>query len=326
MPHLSVFEEVFALRKAFRISRGEKSAAQVLRVKLKDGDFIGQGECVPYARYGESLDSVKEQIVSLTADLKQGADNQDLLKLLPAGAARNAVDCALWDLKSKKADIRIWELLALQPKGLVETCFTIGLDTPQNMRKEAEENSFRTLLKLKLAGPEDLERVQQVREGAPESRIIVDANEGWALDEFIEILPSLEALGVVAIEQPLPAGQDACLKEIDSSIPIIADESCHDTASYERIADWYSFINIKLDKTGGLTEAMALKQRALADGKQIMIGCMVGTSLAMAPALLLAQDASIVDLDGPLLLAEDRAHALAVKGNHLALPDRELWG
>lgn len=294
----------------------------MISVQVTDGHYQGRGECVPYARYGESLESVEAQIAALPA----GLQHSDLGDILPAGAARNAVDCAMWDLKAKQAGRRVWEILGLgQPVPMV-TAYTLSLDTPENMRDAARRNATRPLLKIKLGTDTDIPRLEAVRAGAPDARIIVDANEGWDADVYSELAPYLVRLGVELVEQPLPAGDDAMLGEIERPLPVCADESCHDRASLPNLKGKYDLVNIKLDKTGGLTEALALRDRARAEGYGVFVGCMVGSSLAMAPAALLAQGADYVDLDGPLLLAEDRAHALSFDQNMVHPPAPELWG
>lgn len=323
---LSIEKHVFPLKAAFGISRGSKTQADVLTVTLEEGNFRGRGECVPYARYGETIESVTAQIHSIEALIHEGPSREELLSFLSSGAARNAVDCAMWDLEAKKACRRAWDLAGVAIKNPLITAYTIPLDDPEVMQSAALENAHRPLLKLKLAGPDDIQRLKMVRQAAPKSEIMVDANEGWTLDEFRGLLPMLEDLDVCAVEQPLPVDQDEALTELSTNIPIIADESCHDCESYERIKPYYDFINIKLDKTGGLTEALNLRARAIADGKKVMIGCMVGSSLAMAPAMLVTEGATIVDLDGPLLLAEDRDNPIQFHGSILSPPDAELWG
>jgi L-alanine-DL-glutamate epimerase-like enolase superfamily enzyme len=245
---------------------------------------------------------------------------------MPAGAARNAVDCAFWDLEAKQAGHRVWELLGQAAPGPVTTAYTLSLDTAENMARAAAENAWRPLLKLKLAGPEDLARVEAVREAAPETRLIVDANEGWAPGLYAELAPHLAVLGVEMIEQPLPAGHDAALATMQRPVAVAADESCHDTASLAGLAGRYDLVNIKLDKTGGLTEALRLKAAAEAEGYGVMVGCMLATSLAMAPAFLVARDARIVDLDGPLLLERDRPEGLVFEGSLIHPPEPNLWG
>ncbi len=319
---ISVRAESFRLAEVFTIARGSRTEAQVLTVEVTRGGVTGRGECVPYARYGESLDSVAAQITGLPADITRAS----LQSALPAGAARNAVDCALWDLEAKAAGRRVWELAGLPAPGPVLTAFTLSLDTPEKMRAAAAKNAHRPLLKIKLGTPDDMARLEAVREGAPSARIIVDANEGWTAEVYADLAPHLLRLGVQMVEQPLPAGDDAMLAEIDRPLPVCADESCHDRASLAALTGKYDMINIKLDKSGGLTEGLALRNAAQDRGFGIMVGCMVGTSLAMAPAVLVAQGAKVVDLDGPLLLAEDRDPALKYDAAGVHPPEPELWG
>ncbi|WP_299147080.1 N-acetyl-D-Glu racemase DgcA [uncultured Tateyamaria sp.] len=319
---IEVSRDVFKLAQVFTISRGSRTEAQVLTVTVSDGLHLGRGECVPYARYGETLDSVTAEIEGLPADLSR----LDLYDLLPAGAARNAVDCALWDLEAKQAGKRAWELAGLPAPGPEITAYTLSLDTPGAMQAQATQNAFRPLLKIKLGTPDDMPRLEAVRAGAPTSRIIVDANEGWSAEVYTDLAPHLVRLGVDLVEQPLPAGDDDALLGMARPVPVCADESCHDRASLAALKGKYDMINIKIDKTGGLTEALALREAAIAQGYGIMVGCMVGSSLAMAPATLVAQGAAVVDLDGPLLLAEDRATPLNFDDAGIHPPASELWG
>lgn len=319
---ISVTREVFRLAQVFTISRGSRTQAQVLTVTLSDGGHVGRGECVPYARYGESLESVTGEILCLPGALNREA----LSDLLPAGAARNAVDCALWDLEAKKADRRVWELAGLPEPRPEITAYTLSLDTPAAMQAQAAQNAFRPLLKIKLGTPDDMVRLEAVRAGAPGARIIVDANEGWSAEVYADLAPHLVRLGVELVEQPLPAGADDALIGMERPVPVCADENCHDRASLAGLKGKYDMVNIKLDKTGGLTEALALKKAALAQGYGVMVGCMVGSSLAMAPAVLVAQGVAITDLDGPLLLAEDRDNALKFDKNGVHPSDAALWG
>ncbi|KAA8997693.1 L-Ala-D/L-Glu epimerase [Affinibrenneria salicis] len=326
MIEMQVTQESWPLQGTFTISRGSKTKADVVVVALRAGDAIGYGECVPYARYGESIDSVMAQINALNDDIRNGLDREQLQIRLAAGAARNAIDCAFWDLECKQQKQRIWQRLQLSEPVCLQTAYTLSLDTPERMRQAALQQAGRPLLKLKLADKDDLARVTAVREGAPAARLIVDANEGWDADLYLKLVPELAALGVSMIEQPLPAGQDGVLAELPHPIPICADESCHDAHSLAAIAGRYDMINIKLDKTGGLTEALRLRACAHQQGLQIMVGCMVGTSLSMAPAIMVAQGAQVVDLDGPLLLQRDRDHGLSYRGSELSPPDAALWG
>jgi L-alanine-DL-glutamate epimerase-like enolase superfamily enzyme len=319
---ITVTADTFRLAQTFTISRGSRTEAKVLTVAVTRDGITGRGECVPYARYGETLESVTAQIEGLP----EGIGRADLQGALPAGAARNAVDCALWDWEAKRAGVRVWELVGLPPPGPVVSAYTLSLDTPDRMRAAAATHAARPLLKIKLGTPDDMARLEAVRAGAPASRIIVDANEGWTAEVYADLAPHLLRLGVEMVEQPLPAGDDGMLAEIARPLPVCADESCHDRASLPGLKGKYDMVNIKLDKTGGLTEALALKAAAEAEGYAVMVGCMVGSSLAMAPAVLVAQGAAIVDLDGPLLLAEDRDPALRFEGSTLYPADPELWG
>lgn len=326
MATLEIRCESWPIRGTFTISRGSKTTADVVVVELGRDGKLGRGEAVPYARYGESMESVVGQIEGLRHALAEGLDRAGLQTALPAGAARNAVDLAFWDLECKLSGRRHWELAGLPAPQPITTAFTISLDSVEAMGLKAAENSKRPLLKLKLAGPEDLDRVAAVRASAPAARIVVDANEGWTVEQYSALAPQLKALGVAMIEQPLPAGKDAALAEIDRPVPVCADESCHDTATLAGLKGRYDMVNIKLDKTGGLTEALQLKRAAEAEGYGVMVGCMLATSLAMAPGVLLAQGAAVVDLDGPLLLAEDRTPGLKIEDSLVYPPDAALWG
>lgn len=327
MPKLTVSEDVFALRDVFTISRGSRTHARVVAVTLEDGSARGWGECVPYARYDETVESVVAAIETLRQPIEAGeVDRTSLIERLPAGAARNALDCAFWDLEAKQAGTSVAELAGLDELVPLTTAYTLSLAAPEAMRAKAAENAGRPLLKLKLGGEGDIARLEAVRQGAPDSRIIVDANEGWSLDLYREIAPYLLRLGVAMVEQPLPAGEDAVLEGIERPLPVCADESCHDSGSLERLKGCYDMVNIKLDKTGGLTEALLVRDEARAIGFDVMVGCMVGSSLAMAPAFLVAQGAAVVDLDGPLLLAEDRTPPVRFEGSLMYPPETALWG
>jgi L-alanine-DL-glutamate epimerase-like enolase superfamily enzyme len=319
---ITVEKDVFPLAQVFTISRGSRTEAQVLTVRVTRDGVTGWGECVPYARYGETLDSVTQDILGLPSEVTRGT----LQDLLPAGAARNAVDCALWDLEAKMAGKRVWELAGLPAPKPEITAYTLSLAAPEEMRAQAEKNAFRPLLKIKLGTPDDMPRLEAVRAGAPDAQIIVDANEGWNAEVYADLAPHLVRLGVTLVEQPLPAGQDEALLGMARPVPVCADESCHDRASLSGLKGKYDVVNIKLDKTGGLTEALALRDQALRDGYKVMVGCMVGSSLAMAPATLVAQGAMVTDLDGPLLLAEDRQNALQFDAAGVHPPVAALWG
>ena len=320
---ITVTPDVFKLARVFRISRGSRMEAKVLTVRVEKDGITGWGECVPYARYDETLESVTSQVTGLFGDIT----SKSLLDMLPAGAARNAVDCALWDLKAKTAGKRVWDLLGLPSPKPEITAYTLSLGAPEVMEKQAIENAFRPLLKTKLGGgEEDVARIEAVRRGAPDARIIVDANEGWTPELYQTLAPVLVRLGVQMVEQPLPAGEDEALLELKRVLPVCADESCHDAASLRHLKGKYDMVNIKLDKTGGLTEALRLRNAALDEGYDVMVGCMVGSSLAMAPATILAQGAAVTDLDGPLLLAEDRQEPLFYDTSGVHGPAAGLWG
>ena len=319
---LEALVEVFPLAQVFAISRGARTEAQVVRVVLRDGDIVAHGECVPYARYNETCESVVAQVQALIDPF----DHKSLANTLEPGAARNALDCALWDLAAKRSGKRVWELLDLTAPKPEITAYTLSLDTPEKMEQEATKHAHRPLLKTKLGGTGDVERIEAVRRGAPNARIIVDANEGWSAEGYQEIAPVFIKLGVEMVEQPLPAGEDEALRDLDRVLPVCADESCHDRGSLDGLKGKYDMINIKLDKTGGLTEALALKSAGLAQGYQVMTGCMVGTSLGMAPATLVAQGCPVTDLDGPLLMAKDREHGLVFNEQGVHGPEAALWG
>ena len=331
---LSVRRESWPLAEIFRISRGARSSAHTVLVELREGDgaAVGRGECVPYPRYGESVDSVVETIEGLRGDLERGLSREELGGALDAGAARNAIDCALWDLEAKRDGRRAWESLASHsafpaPPAPVVTACTLSLDKPEAMRSAAARHAERPLLKVKLDADRVTERVAAVRAGAPRARIIVDANEAWTQETLRRCLPDLAGLGVELIEQPLPAGADGALAGLERAVPIAADESCHTRIDLPALAGRYDVVNVKLDKTGGLTEALALREAAAAAGFGIMVGCMLGTSLAMAPAVLVAQGARFVDLDGPLLLARDREPGLDYRPDgRLLPPPSAVWG
>jgi L-alanine-DL-glutamate epimerase-like enolase superfamily enzyme len=319
---IGVTRDVFRLAEVFTISRGSRTEAQVMTACVTRGGVTGRGECVPYARYGETPDLVLEQISLVPEDVTRDT----LAEALPAGAARNAIDCALWDLDAKRLNRRVWELAGLAAPMPLTTAFTLSLAEPEAMEAAARRHAHRPLLKIKLGTPDDMPRLEAVRRGAPRARIIVDANEGWAADVYAELCPHLQRLGVALVEQPLPAGQDDALIGMARPVPVCADESCHDRASLPALRGKYDLVNIKLDKTGGLTEALALKNAAMAEGYGVMVGCMVGSSLAMAPAVLVAQGAEVVDLDGPLLLAEDRDPPLVYDARGVHPPEPGLWG
>lgn len=328
-PHpqrLSVSRRAWPLAQAFTISRGSRTTAEVVVAEVHDGEFRGRGECVPYPRYGESVDSVVAALEAMKGAVFSGLDRHELQHAMPPGAARNALDCAFWDLDAKRDDRRIGEIAGMGELRPVVTAYTLSLDTPEKMAEAAARERQRPLLKLKVTGDGDIERVRAVRRAAPATRLIVDANEGWSERHLTEVMPALAEFGVELIEQPLPAGADEVLARVPHPIPVCADESCHTAADLDELAGRYDAVNIKLDKTGGLTEALRLAEAARGRGFKIMVGCMIGTSLAMAPALLIAQQAAVVDLDGPLLLAADRVPGLRYDGSTVYPPEPALWG
>ncbi|MGE0282300.1 MAG: N-acetyl-D-Glu racemase DgcA [Rhizobiaceae bacterium] len=323
---LSVTAERFPIAGTFTISRGAKIEAEVVTCTISDDGFTGRGECVPYRRYGESVESVLAQIQGVASVIAGGVHRAGLMDTMPAGAARNAVDCALWDLESKTTERRVSDLVCPTPPKPLETAYTLSLGTPETMAAQAREHAHRPLLKIKLGSDGDVERMAAVCNAAPKSRIIVDANEGWNARTIQQNLEAAAKFGIALIEQPLPAGDDSMLSDLSHAVPICADESVHEAKDLDKLVGLYDAINIKLDKAGGLTAALKLRDRAQALGFQIMVGCMVGTSLAMAPAVLLAQGAEFVDLDGPLLLARDREPALTYAGSLVSPPTPDLWG
>jgi L-Ala-D/L-Glu epimerase len=326
MPRLSVTVEEFPIAGSFVISRGAKTQASVVVATLESGGVRGRGECVPYARYGESAERVLAQIESVRSAIETGAGKVDLRKLMPGGAARNALDCAFWDFEAKRSGLPAYRLAGLDPPVPVTTAFTISLGTPQAMAAAAKAAAHRPLLKLKLGGAGDPERLAAVRAAVPHAKLIVDANEAWSAQD---LMPNLEACakhGVLLIEQPLPAGEDTVLATLAHPVPICADESCHEASDLAGLRGRYDAVNVKLDKAGGLTAAIALVAEAERLGFDLMIGSMVGTSLGVAPALLLAGKARFVDLDGPLLLAKDRPDGLLYEGSLVHPPSPALWG
>jgi len=325
---LSVKIERWPLAGAFTISRGSKTEAVVVVAELSDGAHRGRGECVPYARYGETPEGVVAAIEAMRPAVQGGLDRAGLQRAMIAGAARNALDCAYWDIGAKQANRRVYDLAGISRPEPLTTAFTISLGSPAVMAAAAEEAAWRPLLKVKLGGGDDVDgkRIAAVRRAASQAQIIVDANEGWEADNLQQNLAACADAGVTLVEQPLREGGDAALAGSESPIPICADESLHDCMSLDALDGKYAAVNIKLDKAGGLTEALALAAEAERRGLAIMVGCMVATSLAMAPAMLVAQRARVVDLDGPLLLARDRAGGLRYEGSLVYPPEPDLWG
>lgn len=314
--------ETFPLRNPFTISRGSKTEARVVTCRVTRGGHSGRGEGVPYPRYGETV----AQAVAQIAGLPEGIGRAALQKALPAGAARNAVDCALWDHEAKAAGVPVWRLAGLAAPQPVQIAFTLSLDTPDRMREAAARNRHRAVLKVKLGTPEDMPRIEAVRAGAPGVRLIVDANEGWTPEVYADLAPHLIRLGVEMVEQPLPQGADGMLAEMARPLPVCADESAHDAASLPGLVGRYDVVNLKLDKTGGLTEALRARDEARRLGLRVMLGCMISSSLSMAPAILVAQGADWSDLDGPVDMAQDRDHPVTYDDRHIHPASPLLWG
>jgi L-alanine-DL-glutamate epimerase-like enolase superfamily enzyme len=311
---------------SFTISRGAKTEAVTVVAEVRRGGLIGRGECVPYPRYGETPEATLAALQAMQEPLSRGLDRQALQAAMPAGAARNALDCALIDLQAKTGGQRVWDLLGRRSPQACTTAYTISLGPPEIMAEATAKAAHRRLLKIKLGGDGDGRRIAAVRKAAPDSELIVDANEAWTPANLEQNLAACAEAGVTLVEQPLRAGEDEALERIRRPLAVCADESVHDRASLDGLRQRYDAVNIKLDKTGGLTEALAMADAAEGLGFQIMIGCMVATSLAMAPAMLLAQDARYVDLDGPLLLARDREAGLRYEGSLIYPPEAALWG
>ncbi|MER9055414.1 N-acetyl-D-Glu racemase DgcA [Mesorhizobium sp. M0910] len=323
---ISVEAERFPIAGTFTISRGSKTEAEVISCAITENGRTGRGECVPYKRYGETVEGVRGAIEAMRSEIAHGISRIALLGAMPAGAARNAIDCALWDLEAKISGTPVAHTIRSVPLRPLETAYTLSLAEPEAMAAHARANAQRPLLKVKIGGDNDIARIRAVTAAAPDSRIILDANEGWTNDNIVENLAFAAAQGIALIEQPLPAGHDGILRHIAHPVPICADESVHEAKDIGALVGLYDAINIKLDKSGGLTGALVLRDRARELGLGVMVGCMVGTSLAMAPAVLLAQDADFVDLDGPLLLARDRVPGLVYRGSLVSPPEPALWG
>jgi L-Ala-D/L-Glu epimerase len=326
MTELSVRSERWPIAGAFTISRGSKTEAEVVVAEISDGPLRGRGECVPYPRYNETVAGVIATLEGLAGEVIRGLDREKLQHALPAGAARNALDCAFVDLEAKRAGLPAYACLGLAPPEPRLTAYTISLGTPEAMAAAAAAAAARPLLKVKLGGEGDGDRIAAVRKAAPGAELIVDANEGWNAGNLAANLAACAAAGVTLVEQPLPAAADEALAAAARPIPVCADESVHDRASLARLVGKYDAVNIKLDKAGGLTEALALAATAEAKGFMLMVGCMISTSLSIAPALLVAQRARVVDLDGPLLLARDRPDGLHFEGSTVHPAARNLWG
>ena len=326
MMRLTAAIERWPIAGAFTISRGSRTEAVVVVARIEADGLVGRGECVPYPRYGETVEDVAALIRDQADAIAGGIGRAELAARLPAGAARNALDAALWDLEAKRAGRRAWDLADRPAPEPATTCFTLSLGTPETMEAAARAARERPLLKVKLGGAGDPARIAAVRRGAPDARLVVDANEAWDEATLEENLAACAAAGVLLVEQPLPAAADALLARVPHPIPLCADESLHPGASLEPLVGRYDAVNVKLDKAGGLTAALALAEEARARGLAVMVGCMLGTSLGMAPATLLAAGAAFVDLDGPLLLARDREPGLRYDGSLVHPPEPALWG
>ncbi|MEZ5791176.1 MAG: N-acetyl-D-Glu racemase DgcA [Nitratireductor sp.] len=318
--------ESWPIAGSFNISRGAKTSAEVIVCRIERNGVSGFGECVPYGRYGETIESVNEQLVAHAHIIEGGGDRNDLRTRMPAGAARNAIDCAIWDLEAKENGVEAHRLVCRHPPRPIPTAMTISLDKPEEMAANARLHAHRPLLKVKLGGDGDEDRILAVTASAPEARIILDANESWREDNIHELMMVAAQARIALIEQPLPAGKDEILSRIPHPVPICADESVHVTEDLHKLTARYDAVNIKLDKAGGLTEAMHMLATAHELGYSVMVGCMVATSLSMAPAVLLAQQAEFADLDGPLILARDRPHGLSYSTSLVSPPSSRLWG
>jgi L-alanine-DL-glutamate epimerase-like enolase superfamily enzyme len=321
--HVEARSEIWPLKEAFTISRGSKTVAEVVVAEVSDGRFGGRGEAVPYARYRETVAGVLHQIAEAADGL---STHDDLRRRLRPGAALNALDCALWDLEAKRSGRRVAGLAGLKPPIPKETAYTLSLDTAAKMAAKAKSVANLPLLKLKLGGSGDAERMRAVRQARPDARLIADANEAWTTSDLPELLAVAAECRFEMIEQPLPMDADEILRSVRHVVPICADESVHTVADLARLDGRYDAVNVKLDKAGGLTGAIALVQAARARGLKIMVGSMVATSLAVAPAMLLAPEADWIDLDGPLLLARDRDPTLKIENGIAFPPPPELWG
>jgi len=328
MRRVRISRESWPIAGRFTIARGTKTQADVVVISIEEDGRIGQGECVPYSRYGECVESVVAALETARSAVEAGASRFDVPVLVEPKAGRNALDCALWDLESKLTGTPVWKLAGLSEPVPLITAFTIGLGAPAEMADAAARNADRPLLKVKLGGgSDDAERLREIRKVAPQPRLIIDANEGWKAEEIDDMFALCADMRVDLVEQPLPAGDDEPLRVVSRrGVLVCADEAAHDRTSLSELEGKYDAVNIKLDKTGGLTEALAMKQAAIDQGFSIMVGCMLSTSLAMAPAMLVAESANVVDLDGPLLLAKDREHGIRFEGSLMHPPLPELWG
>ena len=325
MYKVSVQPHSWKLRKPFKISRGVQYDAEVIWCEISDGDHVGRGEAAGVTYGTESLESITAEVNAIAGQIADGITRAQLQELMPAGGARNAVDCALWDLEAKRSGKSVWEMIGWQPQP-VTTVYTVGIDDPENMQQDAAAHSDCPFLKVKVGIGDPIEQITAIRNGAPNSSIVIDANQGWVVADLERYSEGLQALGVTMIEQPMLVADDEALRAYDSLLPLCADESCSTTADLERLSGLYSMVNIKLDKTGGLTEALALVARAEDMGFDLMVGNMLGSSLGMAPAFVIAQRCKVVDIDGPLLQKEDCDHAMHYEHGEVSVFDPKLWG
>lgn len=322
---VSIVPKSWPLHKPFKISRDTHYHAETIICEISDGVITGRGEAAGVSYAGETIESIKQQIEKVVGQVAAGISRQELQQLLPPGGARNAVDCALWDLEAKRAGKTIWEMLGWQPRA-VTTVYTVGIDTAANMRKDAAAHNDCPLIKVKVGIGDPLEQIGAINAGAPDSRIVIDANQAWTVADLERYAGPLKELGVEMIEQPLPKGSDDALRGYESPLPLCADESCATSADLERLDGLYAMVNIKLDKTGGLTEALKLAAQAESMGFELMVGNMLGSSLAMAPAFVIAQRCRYVDIDGPLLQSEDCEHAMHYEHGQVEVFTPALWG
>jgi L-Ala-D/L-Glu epimerase len=313
-------------KSVFRIAYSSETHARTMLVELQDGALVGRGEAMGVSYHGETVDTMLEQVAGVADAMRRGAGRAEISALLPPGGARNALDCAMWDLEAKRVGRRAWELAGFRSMRPLVTAYTLSVDEPSAMARSAIAAKQCSLLKLKLMGDGDLERVQAVRAARPDVELVVDANQAWSERQLEQLAPRLAKLGVKLIEQPLPVGKDDALAEFASPVPLCADESCQIAQSLSALVGKYQYVNVKLDKTGGLTEALRLARLARAEGLKVMVGCMGGSSLAMAPAFVVAQLSEVVDLDGPLLTKADVPNGIRYIGNEMQVPEFQLWG
>jgi len=325
MYEVTVRPKSWELSKPFKISRGTEYESEVIWCEISDGDYAGRGEAAGVTYGRETIESITAEVNDVAGQIRDGITREELQQLMSAGGARNAVDCALWDLEAKRSGKTVWEMIGWQPKP-VTTVYTVGMDDLDVIQNDAAAHSDCPILKVKVGIGDPIEQITAIRKGAPQSSIVIDANQGWVVADLERYSESLKELGVTMIEQPMLAADDEALRGYDSLLPLCADESCSTSADLERLAGLYSMVNIKLDKTGGLTEALALAEQALEMGFDLMVGNMLGSSLGMAPAFVIAQKCKVVDIDGPLLQKEDCDHAMHYENGNVSVFDPALWG